>query len=52
MEEHAKERLGSTKGLGRSFSWKALVEQGDSPLYREVIEQDCGCYEGGDTDDE
>lgn len=51
MEEHAKERLGTTKGLGRSFSWKQLVEEGDSPLYREVIEQDCGCYEGGDTDD-
>lgn len=52
MEENAAPKLGTVKGLGRNFSWKTLVEEGDSPLYREVIEQDCGCYEGGDLDDD
>ena len=51
MEERAAPKLGTTKGLGRSFSWKTLVEEGDNPLFREVIDQDCGCYEGGDLDD-
>lgn len=51
MEERAAPKLGTTVGLGRNWSWKTLLEEGDNPLFREVIESDCGCYEGGDLDD-
>lgn len=38
------EGLTSCKGLGRSFAWRDVVEQ--KPTACEVVDQECGCYDG------
>lgn len=47
IEDAARPGLTTAKGLGRSFSWRALVE-GDAAAAcaRDVVEPDCGCHDG------
>ncbi len=47
MEENAE--LDSIKGLGRNFSWRALLEYDEAQIDafpESLIEIDCGCYDG------
>lgn len=50
MEENAKPNMQTVKGLGRSWSWKALVEndQRQEKLWSDDGAEDlpCGCYDG------
>lgn len=47
IEDAALSGLQTVKGLGRAFSWRALVE-GDAAAKcaRDVVEPDCGCHDG------
>lgn len=39
--------LRTVKGLGRSFSWREFLEgSGEAIAAREVVEQECGCFDG------
>lgn len=39
--------LVTVKGLGRSFSWREFLEgQSDATAAREVVDQECGCFDG------
>lgn len=39
--------LRTVKGLGRSFSWREFLEgQPDALTATEIVESDCGCYDG------
>jgi hypothetical protein len=38
--------LRTCKGLGRSFSWREYLE-GRAPDACDVVEEECGCYDGG-----
>ncbi len=44
MEDAAMPGLVSVKGLGRSFNWRQHVQGQRTDC--EVIDQDCGCYDG------
>lgn len=48
MESNAKENLTSVKGLGRNWSWTDFIAFGDKQLelFRNDIEEPCGCYDG------
>ena len=50
MEANAKDNLTSVKGLGRNWSWTDMIAFGDKQLelFRNDIEEPCGCYDGGD----
>lgn len=43
-------RVTSIKGLGRNFAWRGYVEkQADALAAREIVEPECGCYDGGES---
>lgn len=43
--------LRTVKGLGRSFSWREYLEgKAEALAAREVVEQDCGCFDGDGGD--
>jgi len=52
MEHNAQSRGGlkTVRGLGRSWSWEALVEadKAQLKLFPEAVEEACGCYDGSD----
>jgi len=48
MEANAKENLTHVKGLGRNWSWTDMIAFRDKQLnlFRNDIEEPCGCYDG------
>lgn len=45
MEANAK--FTAIVGLGRNWSWREFLKQGDLPFMDEPVEQHCNCYEAG-----
>lgn len=42
-------RITSIAGLGRNFSWRGYIEKRAADLAaREIVEPECGCYDGGE----
>lgn len=48
MERIAEPNLGTTRGLGRAFSWEELVraDRAQMRLFPDVVDGACGCYDG------
>jgi hypothetical protein len=47
LEDNARPNLTSVKGLGRSFSWRELIDgEKEASAACEVVSPDCGCYDG------
>ena len=52
MEDGAVSSLTSTKGLGRSFSWRSVIEAGPGCRLPEApISTPCECTDGDSDDD-
>lgn len=51
IERNAAPNLGIVRGLGRHWSWEALVaaDAAQGRLFPETVEEHCGCYDGDPT---
>lgn len=47
MEDAARPGLTTVKGLGRNYAWRDFIEQqAEAVGAREIVEPECGCYDG------